>query len=478
MVGLLRIARFGAIAAFAVLFATAVRAASDWAPYDGRGTEVYPGEAWAKAARPEDLGWSSDELAAARNFSERIGTTALVLAKGGVVVTAWGGVASKSNLYSGRKSLLSALIGIAVAEGRIDLTDSLEELGIDEDEPGLTPAEKRATVADLIASRSGIYLPALYESPRVSAAKPARGSHAPGTRWLYNNWDFNALGTIYERQTGSGIFEAFARLIAAPLQMQDFTARDGEYVTGEQSRHPAYPFHMTARDVARFALLYLRRGRWDGRQVVPEDWVAVSTARHSEVGPDKGYGYMWWTGVKGGLLPNVTVTGQSFYASGLGGQYAFVFPHLDLVVVHLADKARGGPLPSRAQVGRLLWQILAAGGVAGLGPDPSIEGAPGRRLRRADLERLLPGLTVAGGSAGRPWKAKVQADGELTGLSGPNDEESDVGSWRLEGDRYCRKWRNWARGRERCYDLVKDGVLLRAFDGSGTLIMKMRIAEP
>lgn len=468
----------GLFAALLFLHPTVAQPAPDWAPYDGQGTEVYPQQAWAKAARPEDLGWSSGGLAAARAFSERIGTTALMLVKGGVVVAAWGEVASKSNIYSGRKSLLSALIGIAVAEGRIDLSDSLEDLGIDEDEPGLTPAEKQATVADLIASRSGIYLPALYESPRVSAAKPERGSHAPGTRWLYNNWDFNALGTVYERQTGSGIFAAFASRIAAPLGMQDFSAGDGEYVTGAPSRHPAYPFHMTARDLARFALLYLRRGRWEQRQVVPEDWVAASTARHSDVGTDKGYGYMWWSGVGAGLLPNVTIAEESFYASGLGGQYAFVFPHLDLVLVHLVDKARGGRLPSSAQVGRLLWQILSAGGVAGLGPDPSIEGAPGRRLRRADLEGLLPGVTVTGGSPGRPWKAKVLADGALAGLSGPNEEESDEGSWRLDGDRYCRTWRTWSRGRERCYDLVREGALLKAFDGTGTLIMQIRIAAP
>ncbi len=478
MARVLRVALLGAVAAFSIPLSTAARPAVDWVPYGGQGTEIYPEESWAKAARPEDLGWSSEGLAAARAFSERIGTTALMLVKGGVVVAAWGEVSAKSNVYSVRKSLLSGLIGIAIADGQIDLGATLEELGIDDREPGLTATEKRATVADLVTSRSGIYLPALYESPRVSAAKPARGSHAPGTRWLYNNWDFNALGTIYERQTRSGIFEAFEDLIGAPLQMQDFSADDGEYVTGDQSRHPAYPFHMTARDLARFALLYLRHGRWGDRQVLPEDWVAASTARQSEVGPSKGYGYMWWSAVGGGLLPNVAIAEESFYAAGLGGQYAFVFPHLNLVVVHLVDRARGGRRPSSAQVGRLLWQLLSAGGVTGLGPDPSIEGAPGRRLRRADLERLLPGTTVIGGAPHQPWTAKVLAGGGLLGLSGPNDEESDEGSWRLEGDRYCRKWDTWSRGRERCYDLVKDAEVVRAFDGSGTLIMRMRIAEP
>ena len=73
----------------------------------------------------------------------------------------------------------------------------------------------------------------------------------PHVPWHYNNWDFNTLGTIFERQAGTTIAEAFKRLIAEPLQMEDFDLTDLSYVGGSKSIHPAYPFRMTARDLAR-----------------------------------------------------------------------------------------------------------------------------------------------------------------------------------------------------------------------------------
>ena len=81
-------------------------------------------------------------------------------------------------------------------------------LGIDDNAPSLSPTEKTATVADLLKARSGVYHAALYETPGMARLRPARGSHPPGTFWYYNNWDFNALGTIYERGTGAQIFTA------------------------------------------------------------------------------------------------------------------------------------------------------------------------------------------------------------------------------------------------------------------------------
>ena len=151
---------------------------------------------------PATQGWSAETLDKAREISKSIGTTALMIVQNGVVVAEWGDVAVKSPAHSVRKSLFSALIGSAVEEGKIDLSSTLEELGIDDNEPSLTEIEKQATVGDLIKARSGIYHAALYETRRMTASKPERGSHAPGTFWHYNNWDFNALGTIYRRQTG------------------------------------------------------------------------------------------------------------------------------------------------------------------------------------------------------------------------------------------------------------------------------------
>jgi CubicO group peptidase (beta-lactamase class C family) len=80
--------------------------------------------------------------------------------------------------------------------------------------------------------------------------RPARGSHAPGTFWYYNNWDFNVLGTILRKATGEDTFEAVERHIAQPIGMEHFTARDGKYAYERASEHPAYRMFMSARDLA------------------------------------------------------------------------------------------------------------------------------------------------------------------------------------------------------------------------------------
>ncbi|MCK4450739.1 MAG: serine hydrolase, partial [Anaerolineae bacterium] len=157
-----------------LLVLTACAPKPNWAPSDTASEEVYPGEIWQKAETPEQLGWSSEKLAAARAYSEKIGSAAVMIVDDGIVVDAWGDITRKYQSHSMRKSLLSALIGIHMDEGHIDLSKTMEELGIDDNEPSLTPAEKQATVADLIKARSGIYHPALAESASMKASRPER----------------------------------------------------------------------------------------------------------------------------------------------------------------------------------------------------------------------------------------------------------------------------------------------------------------
>jgi CubicO group peptidase (beta-lactamase class C family) len=241
-----------------------------------------PGSEWSQLLHPEQAGWQAGKLATIKAYLEEIGSTSAMIVQHGVVVAAWGDVAHKSNLHSCRKSLLSSLIGIAVADGKINLDDTLEKLGIDDNKPALTSKEKQATVRDLLEARSGVYHPTVYETKGMEEHKPRRGSHAPGTFWYYNNWDFNTLGFIYERAVGEKIFDPYYTRIAQPISMQDFKPQDGHYITGADTRFPAYVFDMSARDFARFALLYLHGDKWNGRQVVPEDWVKASTRPYSD----------------------------------------------------------------------------------------------------------------------------------------------------------------------------------------------------
>ena len=186
----------------------------------------YPGAEWEKHSR---AGWSQPLLKAAHDYMAGRDTSAVMVVQGGRVVEQWGDVARKINIRSARKSLLSSLYGIHVAEGHIDLGKTMGELGIDDNEPALTEIEKQATILDLLRARSGIYHPALYEAPGMKAARPKRSTQLPGTAYYYNNWDFNALGTIFEKLTGKKIFEEFACRIANPISMQDFSASDGKY---------------------------------------------------------------------------------------------------------------------------------------------------------------------------------------------------------------------------------------------------------
>src|SRR6201996_828741 len=194
--------------------------------------DVFPAAEWEHVI-PAQSGWSETELAQAKSFSDQIRSSAVVIVQHGKVVAEWGNTTKPMELASIRKSLLNALIGIAVSDHLTSLDSTLGELGIDDNPPALTGSEKGATVRYLLEARSGVYHAALYETPDMAKMRPPRGSHPPGTFWYYNNWDFNALGTIYEHATGTGIFEALEKEIAKPIGMQDYRPANGEYVRGK-----------------------------------------------------------------------------------------------------------------------------------------------------------------------------------------------------------------------------------------------------
>ncbi|MGD8537803.1 MAG: serine hydrolase [Candidatus Aminicenantes bacterium] len=325
----------------------------------------YPGDTWEQAEKSEDLGYSSERLAEAREFTEGLKTAAVVIVVDGVILDQWGEITTKYIVHSIRKSFLSALYGNYVRDGTVDLDATMKDLGIDDKEPSLTEEEKTATVRELLKARSGIYHDAAAESPGMKALKPKRHSHKPGTFWYYNNWDFNALGTIFEQRTNKNIYEAFKEDIADPIGMEDFRPEDGTKSGILESIHQAYHFRMTARDMARFGLLMLRKGNWNGKQIIPEEWIEESTRAYSDArlyGSD-AYGYMWWVaddGHKYKHMPGVNLREGTYSARGYGGHYIFVIPDRDMVVVHRVNTyIRGNSVPASA-VGKLLRLIFEA----------------------------------------------------------------------------------------------------------------------
>jgi CubicO group peptidase (beta-lactamase class C family) len=268
----------------------------------------------------------------------------------GQVVAEWGATDEVMIVQSIRKSVLNALIGMAVEEGALSLDATLGELGIEDTPPALSPVERTATVRHLLQSRSGISHPA---AAAPGGPVPERGMHVPGTFWFYNNWDFNVLGAIYERAVGGSIYDAIEKRIAEPLGMEDYSSSDGSYQFEEVSRHPAFHFAMSARDLARFGLLYLACGRWRDRQLVPRAWIEESVRTWSDVvnawtpAGTLGYGYMWY----------VDRDLRGFSARGGTGQRLAILPAEGLVFVHRDSDER----PIRdGPVDELLGRVLAA----------------------------------------------------------------------------------------------------------------------
>jgi len=282
---------------------------------------------------PEEVGWSSVKLEEAERYAEQIGSAAVMALYDGKVFFSWGKINQKYLIHSIRKPFLGALYGIYVKRGLIDLDKNLDDLGIDDIPPRLTPEEKKATVRDLLMSRSGIYHEAAAEAQVMIKTRPERGSHAPGTFFYYNNWDFNVLGTIFEKQTGNKIFEAFKEEIADPIGMQDFLLSDCRYqYEWNKSKHPAYHFRMTARDMARFGLLYQNNGKYGDLQIIPPEWIAESTTSYSINNLDgDGYGYMW------SIISEESGFGNGFYHTGTGVHLLAVLPETKLVLVHRVD---------------------------------------------------------------------------------------------------------------------------------------------
>jgi CubicO group peptidase (beta-lactamase class C family) len=182
-------------------------------------------------------------------------------------------------------------------------------------------------VRDLLTSSSGVYHPsATVAGPEEDA--PARGTQPPGALFLYNNWDFNALGTIFEQCTGRSVFDALAEDLAVPLGFEDFDpGRQRLLGRSDVSQHLAHHFFLSARDLGRLGTMLLQRGRWGDRQVIPASWVAESTSVQIDrgAGVQLDYGYLWW-------LPRLLGPG-SFMAIGNFGQYLLCVPP-GLVIVH------------------------------------------------------------------------------------------------------------------------------------------------
>lgn len=313
--------------------------------------------------------WNDSVLVEANGVFANSGAAAMVVLHRGELVASWGSVATPYTAQSVRKGLVSSLAGLLIEDGKLSLDKTLEEFGIDDD-PVLSENERQATFEHLLMSRSGIMHSALYEvggwkrlRAKLAERKLDKGGFRPGEYWVYNNWDFNAIGTVLEQAGETSLGEQFAARIAGTIGMQDFRSEHVEYTTRDhlaeqhfnnQSDHRAYVFNISTRDLARYGLLYLNCGSWDGQQVVPRHWVLASLngidtrlgrsddQRRTGFGD---YGYLWQIDRPGSRrYPGLLTREPIYFATGNRGHLLMVAPYLDLVVA-VQPATEGGVAP-------------------------------------------------------------------------------------------------------------------------------------
>lgn len=302
----------------------------------------FPAETWEKIEHPTLYGWDANKLSAIEEYIiDSTSTTGMMIIQNGKVVFEYGNVSENSYIASCRKSILAMLYGKYVADGTIQLDKSLEDLGISADGL-LLEKEKKATIKDIISSRSGVYLPASNPGDMTFLA-PERGTVNPGEYWVYNNWDFNMAGYIFEKETQKNIYDEIESQFAIPLQMEDWNRslqeKDGDDLVSDIL---AYHIYFSTRDMARIGLLMLNNGKWNDQQIIPEYWVDEMVKPWStfeeldQLNPNIkndisqfSYGYMWWLWDK----PKNDILEGAYSAQGAWGQNITIIPKINTVIV-------------------------------------------------------------------------------------------------------------------------------------------------
>jgi CubicO group peptidase (beta-lactamase class C family) len=267
----------------------------------------------------------------------------VVVHRGRVVYERYDGGSGPTTLetsFSVAKSFVSALVGIAIDEGRIGSVDDPVTRYVPE-LAARDPRFQQITLRDLLTMSSGLrYQESSFPSPRGDDTSTYYGidlrklalehteiEQPPGQRWHYNNYNPLLLGLVLERATGMSVAEYMASRLWQPLgASSDASWSLDSTRSGFEKMESG--LNATALDHARFGLLFLHGGQWNGRCIVSRGWVRDATRVHTATDFPNPYGYFWWID---GKRPD------RFYAFGNYGQYIYVDPRADVVVVRLGS---------------------------------------------------------------------------------------------------------------------------------------------
>jgi len=252
----------------------------------------------------------------------------MLLRHGHVVAEGWWAPynpESPHSLFSLSKSFTSTAVGLAIAEGKVSLDDEVLKF-FPEDAPSEPNGNlKSMRVSDLLRMSTGHQTepPRPTDQPWTKAFLAHPVPFKPGTHFLYNTSATYMLSAIVQKATGQTVLDYLRPRLFGPLGID----RPIWEASPQGITLGGYGLSIRTEDIARFGQLYLQKGKWQGKQLVPEDWIEAATARQTSNGSspnsdwDQGYGYQFWR-----CRHNI------YRGDGAFGQYCIVMPEQDAVV--------------------------------------------------------------------------------------------------------------------------------------------------
>ena len=377
-----------------VMASTAVTPAlAQVAPSD---RDYWPTAGW-RSAEPATRGMDPELLAAAdaRIRAELPYLTSMLVVRGGdLVFEGYYGDFTETDtleIWSTTKSVTATVVGIAVGEGLLRVDQTVGELIPDRIPVGADPRAATVTVQHLLTMTSGFAWDSgtdfSFAFDEVDPTERALGlamTCDPGTCYEYNSGNVNVLSSIVQTVSGQTLAEYAQPRLFDPLGITQPVWRSS--VVGETLG--AVGLSLTPRDLAKIGYLYLNAGVWDGAQIVPAAWIEAATSTQSSganaagvnLGPGS-YGYLWWISEIGGF--------PAYFALGVGRQFVYVVPTLDLVIVATSSNLipYEVPIQQQQQPQPIVEELIVP---AATGPVISVSTAP------ATPESVAAAPTVAG----------------------------------------------------------------------------------
>jgi CubicO group peptidase (beta-lactamase class C family) len=295
-----------------------------------------PGEDW-RVVSPEEVGMDPDLVDEMFVEIEQLGLNmdgVVVIHQGRIVAERYYPIYTQDTLhesYSITKSVISALVGIALQEGCIDnLQDPVLVYFPEREIRNLDEWKEQITIEHLLTMSSGLD----WDQKEMVSSLDWVGYtldqpviNEPGTTWSYSNGGPHVLSALIQRACGENTLNFAQEHLFGPLDISEYRWQKGHngYLNG------SWGLALTPRNLGKIGYLFLNGGVWNGQQIIPEDWVEKSTDPYYSV-PDPlepwglEYGYLWWLHKDG-----------PFAAQGTKGQFVYIIPDQDLVVVITAN---------------------------------------------------------------------------------------------------------------------------------------------